>query len=347
MERFKRRIAGRSAMAGNCRRGRRVARFALPACLALAMPLAMSLAMSGGVALAQIRDPRRMASGPMEPINGTSSWTLICGSRRPARALPPGVTARSAAAPPRRSPPSPTCSRRCMARSWAPRSPDTGRSPAKWTSSGSTAPRARPWPGPGGNFGHLSLSASYVRVAPGFGYQVYNGALAGLPLTVDARVGFACFSWSAKATSLLDPVGVSPGGSFVQPWLGFRASLYPAERWRVELAALGQGFGVSGGSWGWGIIPDRNLFGQFLVRREPRVPGTEQHAIRIRTGPLDKGQRSFNFTAYGPRWGRFPVLKRPRAAAPRSADRPAGSRGKTAWNPYGAQAGSPAFRSSR
>jgi hypothetical protein len=155
-------------------------------------------------------------------------------------------------------------------------------------------------PGPGGRTGHLSLSASYVRVAPGFGYEVYNGALAGLPLTVDVRVGFAYFSWSAKATSEFDPVGVSPGGSFVQPWLGFRASLYPAERWRVELSALGQGFGVSGGSWGWGtsLIGTYSVNSWFDVNLGFRALSSSRYPSD--TGPLDQGQRSFKFTAYGP-----------------------------------------------
>ena len=155
-------------------------------------------------------------------------------------------------------------------------------------------------PGPGGTSGHLSLSASYVRVAPGFGYEVYNGALGGLPLTVDARAGFAWFSWSAKATSLFDPVGVSPSGSFVQPWLGFRASLYPAERWRVELAALGQGFGVSGGSWGWGssLIGTYSFNSWFDVNLGFRALSSSRYESN--TGLLDGGQRSFKFTAYGP-----------------------------------------------
>jgi hypothetical protein len=155
-------------------------------------------------------------------------------------------------------------------------------------------------PGPGGNFGHLSLSASYVRVAPGFGYEVYNGALAGLPLTVDARAGFAWFSWSAKATSLFDPVGVSPSGSFVQPWLGFRASLYPAERWRVELAAIGQGFGVSGGSWGWGssLIGTYSVNSWFDVNLGFRALSSTRYDANA--GPFNAGQRSFAFTAYGP-----------------------------------------------
>jgi hypothetical protein len=155
-------------------------------------------------------------------------------------------------------------------------------------------------PGPDGRTGHLSLSASYVRVAPGFGYQIYNGAIGGLPLTVDARAGFAWFSWSSKATSAFDPVGVSPGGSFVQPWLGFRASLYPAERWRVELAALGQGFGVSGGSWGWGtsLIGTYSVNSWFAVNLGFRALSSSRY--NSDSGPLEAGQRAFQFTAYGP-----------------------------------------------
>ncbi len=151
-----------------------------------------------------------------------------------------------------------------------------------------------------GRSAHLSLSASYVRVAPGLGYEVYNGALGAMPVTLDARAGFAFFTWSAKATSQFDPVGVSPSGSFVQPWLGFRASLYPAERWRVELDALGQGFGVSGGSWGWGssLIATYSFNSWFDVNLGFRALNSTRYDANA--GPLNAGQRAFEFTAYGP-----------------------------------------------
>lgn len=105
----------------------------------------------------------------------------------------------------------------------------------------------------------LQVSELLVRVAPGFGYQVYNGALGQIPTTVDVRAGFSYFASNAELElNANGPLGrqristVSANGSFVQPWLGFRADIYPWPRWRFELGALVQGFGVDGGVWGWG-----------------------------------------------------------------------------------------------
>jgi hypothetical protein len=147
-----------------------------------------------------------------------------------------------------------------------------------------------------GRSAHLSLSASYVRVAPGFGYQVLNSAIGSLPFTVDARAGFAWFSWSGKISSQLDTAGVSPSGSFVQPWLGLRGSFYPAARWRIELAALGQGFGVGGGSWGWGT----SLIASYAVSQWFDVSAGFRalHSSRFNEGRA--AERSFEMTSYGP-----------------------------------------------
>ncbi|HUC18941.1 MAG TPA: hypothetical protein VMA37_14770 [Acetobacteraceae bacterium] len=106
----------------------------------------------------------------------------------------------------------------------------------------------------------LDLSTSLVRVAPGFGYEVYKGALGPVPTTLDAQIGFAYFTSSSTLDlSRFGPQGRALAGSslstssdFVQPWLGVRASIYPWPRWRFQLAALVQGLGVSDGSWGWG-----------------------------------------------------------------------------------------------
>lgn len=146
----------------------------------------------------------------------------------------------------------------------------------------------------------LSLSESMVRVAPGIGYQVYNGAVAGLPVTLDARTGFSWIEWSASATSALTPIGLNPSGSFVQPWLGLRASLYPAPNWRVVLDALGQGFGVDGGSWGWGtsLIATYSVNAWFDVSLGFRALNTTRY--QSNAGPFNAGQRSFDLTAYGP-----------------------------------------------
>ena len=116
-------------------------------------------------------------------------------------------------------------------------------------------------PGPLGIVGRtLDVSSTLWRVAPGFGYEVYKGALGAVPATLDAQVGFAYFTSSTSLDlSRFGPAGAAlPGStassnsSFVQPWLGFHAAIYPWPRWRFELSALVQGLGVSGGSWGWG-----------------------------------------------------------------------------------------------
>lgn len=106
----------------------------------------------------------------------------------------------------------------------------------------------------------LDISTSLVRVSPGFGYEVYRGALGPVPTTLDARIGFSYFTQSTT----LDLTRFGPQGQpflqsrldkssdFVQPWLGFRASIYPWPRWRFQLMASVQGLGVDGGAWGWG-----------------------------------------------------------------------------------------------
>jgi hypothetical protein len=106
----------------------------------------------------------------------------------------------------------------------------------------------------------LKTSTSLVRVAPGFGYQIYNGIVGQLPTTLDGQAGFAWFG--SDATLDLDRAGpagaqrvssLSFNGTFVQPWLGVRGAIYPGPRWRLALGAMVQGFGVGGGgSWGWG-----------------------------------------------------------------------------------------------
>ena len=99
----------------------------------------------------------------------------------------------------------------------------------------------------------LKEDAALLRVAPGLGYQVYSGGLAGVPITVDARAGFSVLTWDASAHFEGSPFpGVSVSHNFVQPWAGFRADFYPWRDWRFELGATVDGFGVNGGVWGWG-----------------------------------------------------------------------------------------------
>jgi hypothetical protein len=155
--------------------------------------------------------------------------------------------------------------------------------------------------GPNGGVARVNASASLVRVAPGVGYQVYSGQLFGIATSADARVGFAYFSSSQSLKGEADLTGeTSSNDSFVQPWLGGRLSFIPAPRWRVELGALAQGFGVDGGSWGWGA----SLIGSYAMTKWAtlnlgfRALDTERtHGDR---DTLAASRRSLSLTAYGP-----------------------------------------------
>ena len=115
---------------------------------------------------------------------------------------------------------------------------------------------------PSGPFGaarSLTTGTTMTRVAPGIGYQVYNGSAGPMPATLDALAGFAWFGSSAtQEFNLTDPSGVarteslSGSSGMVQPWAGLRGAIYPAPRWRLALSVMVQGFGVNGGIWGWG-----------------------------------------------------------------------------------------------
>jgi hypothetical protein len=116
-------------------------------------------------------------------------------------------------------------------------------------------------PGPLGVIGRtLDVSSTLWRVAPGFGYEAYRGALGAVPTTLDAEAGFSYFTDSTTLDlTRFGPRGATLGSSslsqsvdFVQPWLGVRASIYPWPRWRFQLQAMVQGLGVDDGSWGWG-----------------------------------------------------------------------------------------------
>jgi len=152
--------------------------------------------------------------------------------------------------------------------------------------------------GPLGNTIGVTESASMVRVAPGFGYQFVNSAVAGMPLTVDARAGFAFFHWNASISS--GPPSLNGNSSFIQPWLGARFAVYPAPRWRVTLDAAAQGFGVSGGSWGWGA----GLLAAYGVTEWMDVTGgfraLKSSRIEDDKGPRGNGKRIFDVLAYGP-----------------------------------------------
>ena len=151
---------------------------------------------------------------------------------------------------------------------------------------------------------NLDLDVSVVRVAPGIGYQLYNGHMSSSPATLDGRVGF---SWLQTDESLklsqTGPAGntrisdLSASNGFVQPWVGLEGAVYPSERWRLELGVMVQGFGVSDGSWGWGASAVATwaandwlnlVFGYRALNTERERP---QSAV-IRSLP--------NLTSYGP-----------------------------------------------
>lgn len=127
--------------------------------------------------------------------------------------------------------------------------------------------------------GALNTRSSLVRVAPGFGYEVYRGAVDKVPTTVDALVGFSYFtdSTTLKLTqfapdgSQLSINSLDGSVSFVRPWLGFRAAFYPWPRFRFQLNSIVTGLGIDAGSWGWGAginltwaaTRSVNLFGGF------------------------------------------------------------------------------------
>lgn len=154
---------------------------------------------------------------------------------------------------------------------------------------------------PAGTPGHLSLSSSYVRIAPGFGYQVFNGPVGSVPVTIDARVGFAALIWSSSATTdLLPGARSSHSGTFVQPWLGTRIEIYPAPRWRIDVSGLVQGFGVAGGSWGWGAsaIAGYGVTNWMTIMGGIRALRSSRSEDISSTDEL--GTRSIATVAYGP-----------------------------------------------
>ncbi len=150
----------------------------------------------------------------------------------------------------------------------------------------------------------IDLSTTLWRVAPGFGYEVYRGALGPVPATLDAQAGFSYFT----DASTLDLTNFGPRGStistnslsattdFVQPWLGVRASFYPWPRWRFQLQAMVQGLGVDNGSWGWGA----GVFASWAATRWLNlIAGFNAINSQGRNGS-GAVIRTINFTEYGP-----------------------------------------------
>ncbi len=152
----------------------------------------------------------------------------------------------------------------------------------------------------------LKTTISATRVTPGIGYQVYNGITGHIPTTLDAQVGAAWFGTSPSLDlERTDPTGTTHVGgvganlSLVQPWVGLRAAIYPGPRWRLTLGALVQGFGVDGGTWGWGTqftvawaaTNWLNLLAGFRALSSSGNPGESERISSIR------------LTTYGPQLG--------------------------------------------
>jgi hypothetical protein len=149
--------------------------------------------------------------------------------------------------------------------------------------------------GPGGT---LKDTVTLFRIAPGLGYQVYSGELAGIPTTVDARAGFSVLSWDVTAKVEGSPFpGADVSHSFAQPWAGFRADFYPGTNWRLELGAMAEGFGVDGGVWGWGASA---LVSYSVTSWLDVTGGIRALSSTGRGNGSGALRRSIDFTAYGP-----------------------------------------------
>ena len=153
---------------------------------------------------------------------------------------------------------------------------------------------------------NIDLDVNEVRIAPGVGYQLYNGNMGTAPATLDGRVGFA---WLQTEESLkLNQTG--PAGNtrirelnhingFVQPWMSLAGAVYPWEHWRFEAGALVQGFGVSGGSWGWGA----SVVATWAANDWLNVSAGYRALHTDREEPSSAKIRSIDVTAYGPMVG--------------------------------------------
>ncbi|SHF42163.1 Outer membrane protein OmpA [Acidocella aminolytica 101 = DSM 11237] len=188
--------------------------------------------------------------------------------------------------------------------------------------------------GPLGDNLRLKSALQLLRIAPGFGYQVYAGNVYGVPTSVDARAGFSFFSASQSYTGEEELAGRSSTNNtnFVQPWIGTRADFIPGPRWRIELAALVQGFGVDGGSWGWGASGTISyaVNDWLSINLAARALDTERLGLSRDTLGV---RRSLHITTYGPIFGvgfRFPrPLSSPPAPTAMPTTAPAPLQAKT------------------
>lgn len=175
----------------------------------------------------------------------------------------------------------------------------------------------------------VNSALQLLRVAPGLGYRVYAGDVHGIPTSVDARAGFSFFATWQDYTGEEDLAGLSSSKntSFVQPWLGTRADFILSPHWRIELGGLVQGFGVEGGSWGWGASGGISYAVNewFSVIAAARALDTERFGLGRNTLGV---RRSIHLTTYGPIIGvgfRFPppLPPPPLTSMPAAAPAPA------------------------
>jgi len=151
---------------------------------------------------------------------------------------------------------------------------------------------------PGGPGASFKATASEVLVSPGFGYRV-------LPtdpssnLALDLRAGFTYNSVSAGAQFAQSRFGgVNVSNSFVQPWIGGRASYYPSPDWRIVGTTALTGLGVDGGTIGW----NGRVGVSYLITKWADVTLGYAATQTVRDGSRGANgeNRSVNLLAYGP-----------------------------------------------
>jgi hypothetical protein len=149
----------------------------------------------------------------------------------------------------------------------------------------------------------IKLDTSLFRISPGYGYEVFRGDVGTVPATLDARAGFTYTDPSATLTftrtnlaGMTNQFGAGGGGGFVQPWLGGRVAIYPWPNWRFSLDGAAQGFGVSGGSWGWQV----GAYVTWAANSWLNVIAGYRALNTERIGDSPQAIRNINLTVYGP-----------------------------------------------
>jgi len=153
-----------------------------------------------------------------------------------------------------------------------------------------------------GPSGTIKDSATLIRVAPGLGYQVFSGNPAGIPTTIDARVGFSVLTWSVSAKIEELPFsGADVSQSFVQPWGVPRLILSLDE---LALRARGECGRLRRGRRGVGLgrIRARLLLHHAMAGCHGRDPGTRLVRPRQRVGRVPTLDRHHVLRTSGRAW---------------------------------------------